>query len=224
MPLLKNVSSIRTLVAIDLTLSYDKAQLRVVRFTLMQQEQVNDRRRTAIFQICTKFGNKGCKVIVAIASISLHQNKTITILGMKPVKYPNPYKVTWIDATSIDVQGRCHIFIQFGEIQIICDVTHSMDVDHIILWRPWLFDLDVIIYRRTNHCSVVHNGKRMKLMPSQPKPPTSEKKIDKGKEKMGMNLISSDQLEQSLNKGLTCYALVARKTEAEIQVANSRTY
>ena len=64
-------------------------------------------------------------------------------------------------------------------------------------------------------------------MSNQPKPPTSEKKvdkgkgtmltlnpekkIDKGKGKMMMNLISHDQLEKSLNEGSTCYALVGPK-------------
>jgi len=33
-----------------------------------------------------------------------------------------------------------------------------------------------------------------------------------------MNLISLDQLKQSLNGGLTCYALVARETELEIEL------
>ena len=81
-----------------------------------------------------------------------------------------------------------------------------MDVGHIILGRPLLFDLDVIIYGRTNQCSFVHN-KKMKLMPNQPEPPnqkkvdkgkwkvdalTPRKKSDKEKGKMTMNLISHD--------------------------------
>jgi len=70
-----------------------------------------------------------------------------------------------------------------------------MDVDHIILRRPWLFDLDVTIYRQTNHFSFIHNDKRVKLMPNQPKLPIAEKKVDKGKGKMVMNLISHVQLE-----------------------------
>jgi len=39
-----------------------------------------------------------------------------------------------------------------------------------------------------------------------------------GKEKMVMNLISIDQLEQSLNEGLTCYSLVAQETEPKIEL------
>jgi len=78
----------------------------------------------------------------------------------------------------------------------------------------------VIIYGRTNHCSFVFNGKKVKLMLNQSKPPTLEKKVDenkgkadtlapkkkdnKGKDKMIMNLISHDQIERSLNEGSTC--------------------
>jgi len=102
-----------------------------------------------------------------------------------------------------------------------------MNVGHIILGRPWLFDLDVTIYGRTNQCSFVHNRKRVKIMPNQPKSPTREKGVDKGKDKLDvlnpgkrgnkgkvkleMNLISHDQIEKSLQEGATCYALVARE-------------
>ena len=73
-------------------------------------------------------------------------------------------------------------------------------------------------------------------MPNQPKPPTLEKKVDKGKEKveiapekkrdkgkrkMVMNLISHDQIEKSLNESSTCYALVVReaKPETKLQIS-----
>jgi len=41
--------------------------------------------------------------------INIIVSKLITTLGMKPMKHPNPYKVTWIDAISIDVQESCQI-------------------------------------------------------------------------------------------------------------------
>jgi len=67
---------IRTLTVTDLTLSYDRTQLGVVMCILAQLEQVNDWRRTAIFQICTKIENKSCKVKVDSDSCttSLRQN------------------------------------------------------------------------------------------------------------------------------------------------------
>ena len=71
-------------------------------------------------------------------------------------------------------------------------------------------------------------------MPNQPKAPTPEQNVDKGKRKVDtltpekkgdkckgkkvMNLISHDQIERSLNEGLTCYALVAREVEPETEM------
>ena len=71
-------------------------------------------------------------------------------------------------------------------------------------------------------------------MPNQPKPPTREKGINKGKDKvdvltpgknsdkgkgnMIMNLISCDQVEKSLHEGSTCYVLVTRETNRKIKM------
>jgi len=148
------------------------------------------------------------------------------------------YKVTWIDTTSIDVQERCQILIHFTYTDNVWCGILFIDVGHTILGRSWLFDLDVTIYGHTNQCLSVHNDKKMKLMPNQPKSQTQEKNIDKGKGKMDaltpekksdkgkgkmvMNLISHDQIKKSLNEGSTCYALVAREAEPKIKVQISR--
>ena len=106
---------IRAVEMTSLPPSVARTQLGVVRCTLTQPEPLNYWRRTAIFQTCTKIDNKNCKVIVDSGScINTVASKLITTLGMIPVKHPNPYKVTWIDATSIDVQERCQILIQFA--------------------------------------------------------------------------------------------------------------
>ena len=71
-------------------------------------------------------------------------------------------------------------------------------------------------------------------MPNQSKPPTREKEVDKGKDKvdvltpekksdkgkskMILNLISHDQIEKSLHEGSTCYALVAWEADRKIEV------
>jgi len=66
---------------------------------------------------------------------------------------------------------------------MLCDIL-PIDVGHIILARPWLFDLDVTIYGRTNQCSFVCNRKRVKIMPNQLKLLTREKGVDNGKDKV----------------------------------------
>ena len=103
-------SCIRIVDETDLTSSLGQAQLGVVRCTLAQSEQLNDRRKTVIFQTCTKNWEQELQSDVDSDSCSnVVASKLITTLRMKPVKHPNPYKVTWIDATSMDVQERCLI-------------------------------------------------------------------------------------------------------------------
>jgi len=109
----------------NLTPGVDRDQSGVVRCALAQLEQINDRRRTVIFQTYIKIGNKSCMVIV---------DKLITTLGMKPVKHPNSYKVTWIDATSIEVQETRQIFIQFATYTDNCGVTYSLWMLVISFW------------------------------------------------------------------------------------------
>jgi hypothetical protein len=43
--------------------------------------------------------------------------------------------------------------------EIWCDVI-PMDVGHVILGRPWLYDLDVTIFGQSNSCSFTFQGKK----------------------------------------------------------------
>jgi len=75
----------------------------------------------------TKIENKSCKVIADSGScINAVASKFITILGMKLMN-PNPYKVTWIDATFINVHERCQIVIQFITYtdNVWCDTSYE---------------------------------------------------------------------------------------------------
>ena len=103
-------------------------------------------------------------------------------LGLTPVDHPNPYRVSWIDSSSILIKFRCHVPIQLHSYQdhVWCDVL-PMEVGSIILGRPWLFDNDVTIYGRTNSCSFTHQGKKITINPSPPK--ATNRKIDDGSKK-----------------------------------------
>jgi len=60
----------------------------------------------------------------------------------------------------------------------ICDANMKCNLGHIILDRPWLYDLDVIIYGRWNSCSFVYEEKKVKLAPLWPAPPPETKQAD----------------------------------------------
>uniref|UniRef100_A0A2N9GME3 Reverse transcriptase n=1 Tax=Fagus sylvatica TaxID=28930 RepID=A0A2N9GME3_FAGSY len=139
--------------------------------------------------------------------------------GLKLVPHPNPYKVSWVDTTSIPIKERCLVSIQFLTYKddIWCDVL-PMDVGHIILGRPWLYDLDVTLHGRSNSCSFVFEGKKIKLTPLQPKPIEVNKKREVMAPK-GLNIISHKAFERVANQESVVLVLVAREVPLEIPLA-----
>ena len=74
-----------------------------------------------------------------------------------------------------------------------------MDVDQIILRRPWLFDNDVHIYSRSNLCLFEHEGKKVKLLPSQSKNNVTEKKSVAVKQ-IKISLVSAKDIDREMTK------------------------
>ena len=143
----------------------------IVRCTLAQPEDTNDWRRTTIFHTWTKIGDKNCKIIVDSEScVNVVSSSLVSKIGLKMVPHPSPYKVAWVNASSIEVNERCLIPVQFATYKdkIWCDMI-SIDAGHVILGRPWLFYMDVTLWEKSNTCTFNHEGQQIKLIPSQPK-------------------------------------------------------
>ena len=64
-----------------------------------------------------------------------------------------------------------------------------MDVGHVILGRPWLYDLDVIIFGRSNSCSFTFESKKIHLIGLPPRSNGNSQKKNKVKEGR-LNIIS----------------------------------
>ena len=142
-------------------------------------------------------------------------SKVISHLGLKLIPHPNPYKVSWVDTSFIAIKERCVISLQFltYKAEIWCDVI-SMDVRHIILGRPWLYDLDVTLHGRSNSCSFMFEGKKIVLNTLKPKPIDMSKKIEAPKAK-GLNIISSKAFERVAIQESIVFILVARELHGE---------
>ena len=96
----------------------------------------------------SKIDGKNCQVIIDSGNcVNAVASGIVTKLGLKTVSHPQPYKVSWENFVSINVKDMCLILILFATYldKIWCDVV-TMDVGHIILGRPWLYDGDVTIY------------------------------------------------------------------------------
>ena len=84
--------------------------------------------------------------------------------------YPNPYKVAWLDKTTLPLTKRYLAPLPFATYsdKIWYNVM-PMDITHILLGRSQLYDLDVVHYGKTNTYVFMHGGEKIKLGPSKPK-------------------------------------------------------
>ena len=83
-------------------------RVNVVRCALAEQRGTDDWRRSAIFQTYTKCGDKTCKVIIDSGScINAVSSSVVSRLGLKLTPHPNPYKVSWVDTSSIAIKEKC---------------------------------------------------------------------------------------------------------------------
>ena len=67
-------------------------------------------------------------------------------LGLKKVKNPTPYKVSWLQkGHQLLVQEQSEVEFQIGKYKdkVLCDIM-PMDACHILLGLPWKFERKVI--------------------------------------------------------------------------------
>ncbi|XP_078445572.1 uncharacterized protein LOC144714667 [Wolffia australiana] len=92
-----------------------------------------------------EIGDRSCKLIVDSGSCINAVSKDATAkLGLALVPHPEPYHISWVDASTLLVQYQCAIPLKMNtyEDTVICDVL-PMRIGSIILGRPWLFDDNV---------------------------------------------------------------------------------
>ena len=65
----------------------------------------------------------------------------IKLLNLKVEPHPNPFRVVWVNDHIFHVTQSCPVYIQIWDYkdEIYCDVL-PMDVAHVLLGRPWLYD------------------------------------------------------------------------------------
>ncbi|KAI0507857.1 hypothetical protein KFK09_013985 [Dendrobium nobile] len=194
----------------------DTSPICVVRCALSQPTPTDDWRRTTIFHTYTKIKDKNCKVIVDSGScINAVSSSMVSQLGLSAVPHPNPYKVSWVNSNALEVKERSHVPISFATYKenVWCDVL-TMNVGQILLGRPWIYDNDVHIYGRSNTCVFEHVGKKIKLLPSQPRV-TDTTKSNPTKPKKGVNLVTAKVLISEVSQGAPLFALVGHEISTE---------
>eukprot|EP00253_Pinus_taeda_P003705 PITA_03705 len=109
-------------------------------------ESVEQTQRKALFRTICKSQGKCCKMIIDSGSTdNLVSTEMVEKLGLKRLKHPNPYRVSWLQKGHqllVDEQSEVEFQIGRYKDKIICNIM-PMDVCHILLGRPWQYDRKV---------------------------------------------------------------------------------
>ena len=94
----------------------------------------------------------------------------VKLLNLKVELHPNPLRVARVNDHTLPITQRCLVFIQMGDYkdEIYCDVL-PMNVAHVLLRCPWLYDLNVTNFGKDNIYSFKYKGKNIVLRHAKPK-------------------------------------------------------
>ncbi|CAL9004139.1 unnamed protein product [Prunus brigantina] len=125
---------------------------------------------TSIFQTYVLCGNNRCQLdIYGGSTLNVISKTAVDRLQLQAEPHPQPFHVGWVDKTRLPVTERCLVPLQLGTCheQLYCDIL-PMSVAHVLLGRPWLYDRRVKSCGRENTYTFQHEGKNIKLKPSNP--------------------------------------------------------
>jgi hypothetical protein len=101
--------------------------------------------------------------LVSIEMVEKMELETITHLS--------PYKVSWLQkGNQVTITKQCLVEFKIGGYrdEILCDVI-PMDVYHLLLGRPWKYDIKKIHDGRKNTYTLENNGRTHMLLPIEDK-------------------------------------------------------
>ncbi|XP_038691133.1 uncharacterized protein LOC119989586 [Tripterygium wilfordii] len=126
--------------------------------------------RTSIFHTRVEFGTGVLDVIIDSGNgMNVVAEDLVNRMRLKMTKHPMPYRVSWVNDTSIPVKLQCLLSFSLGRYKdsVCCDVL-LMTACQLLLGRPWLYDHDVSYQGRANTYSFIDKGRRITLKPMRP--------------------------------------------------------
>jgi hypothetical protein len=91
-------------------------------------------------------------------------------IGLTACFHTHPYYIQWLNNSGkTKVTHITHVHFSIGTYHDYadCDIV-LMQACSLLLGRPWEFDTDAIHHGRSNKYTLVHNGKKITLLPLTP--------------------------------------------------------
>ena len=121
---------------------------------------------------------------------------------------------------TLPVTQRFLVSIQMGDYkdEIYCEVLH-MDVAHVLLGHPWLYDLNVTNFGKDNIYSFKYKGKNIILRPAKPKVYKGKRDISKLPER-NLHILKCKKFEREGFETGMCLALVAKEVLSDSSIVD----
>ncbi|XP_020702760.1 uncharacterized protein LOC110114275, partial [Dendrobium catenatum] len=126
-----------------------------------QRNRIFKTKGTIIGKVCDVLVDSGCTENVV-------SKAAVLTLQLKTSPNTHPYKVSWVKkGVEMAVTKSCVVPFSIGKnysSEVVCDVI-DMDVSHLILGRPWQFDMGATHDCRSNTYTFNWKGKVLRLLP-----------------------------------------------------------
>ena len=144
----------------------------------------------------------------------------VKLLNLKVKPHPYTFRVAWVNDHTLSVAQMCIFFIQMGDYkdEIYCDVL-PMDVAHVLLGHPCLYDLNVANFGKDNIYSFKYKGKNIILRPVKPKGCNGKRDISKLPER-NLNILKCKKFEiEGIETGMFL-ALVEKEVPSDSSIVD----
>ncbi|XP_035546591.1 uncharacterized protein LOC118348639 [Juglans regia] len=134
----------------------------------VQVKEEESNQRESLFHTRCFVNNKVCSVIIDGGSCTnVASTYLVEKLALTTLKHPQPYRLQWLnECGEIKVTRQVLVALSIGkyEDEVLCDVV-PMHACHLLLGRPWQYDLRVTHDGFTNKYSFTLNRQPITLVP-----------------------------------------------------------
>ena len=189
----------------------------VVKRLLCSTMQPEETQRKKIFESKCTVNGKVCRLIIDSCSCeNLVSESLVKHLNLETHDHPSPYTIGWLKkGVKIKITKQCWLPFSLGKhyrSNVLCDVV-DMDASHVLLGRPWQYDVDTTHKGKDNWYSFIWNKRKIVILPNKVPNKTSEE----GEKTMLAIAENYKEFSSDLKESKLCTALVVKGEEQPIE-------